>query len=262
MRSFFISFYSEYYKTRKTLAFWAALILPVIICGLVGLGFYANAAKIIKLNYPAMLLWFRYLGASLGVMGVLILPIYTMFMAFSIHTIEHKNDTWKTLFSQPIDKLAIYTAKFIYAILLILICLLLFALLTLGIGYLLSFIEPKFAFNHYNPTELLSRMYLKLFLASLSILAIQFIFSIIWDDFLKPMGIGFIGIIVGSILSNVKWQYAYLFPYSYPSTVLSINPKTEINHLSIFTPEIYASLAYTVALFFIGYFILLKRNIK
>ena len=197
-------------------------------------------------------------------MGMLILPFYVMFMAFSVNNIEHKNDTWKTLFTQPLNKFAIYSAKYLYALTLLFICLILFFLLTIGFGYILQVLVPKYTFNDYNPIVLLTKFYSKLFLASLGILSLQFILSLIWADFLKPMGIGFIGIIAGIITANVGWEYAYLIPYSDPTLALRVtNVKgAKIEDFPIFTQEIWASLAYAVALFIIGYFILSKRNIK
>lgn len=265
MRSLYISFISEFYKSRKTLAFWAAIILPVVICGLIAFGYYTSSEKILKYNLSGMMLWFRYSSAALGVMGMLILPFYVMFMAFSVNNIEHKNDTWKTLFSQPLNKFSIYAAKYLYAFALLLICTFLFAFLTYATGYLLQALVPKYTFSDYSPAIILSRFYSKLFLASLGILSIQFILSLIWSDFLKPMGIGFIGIIAGIITANVGWKYAFLIPYSAPTLALraaegSKNKGPE--ELPIFTQEIWVSLISAAALFIIGYFILLKRNIK
>ncbi len=264
MRSLFISLKSEFYKSRKTLAFWAAIILPVVISFLIALGFYSGSEKILALNYPGLLLWGRLSGATLNVMGMLILPFYIMFMAFSINNIEHKNDTWKTLFSQPLNKFSIYTAKYLYAVILIFICLILFGILTILSGYLLQTLVPKYTFNDYNPILLLSKFYLKLFLASLGILSIQFVLSLIWSDFLKPMGIGFIGIIAGIITANVGWEYAYLIPYSNPSLALRVTSikGTKMDEFPIFTQEIWVSLAFAAVLFVLGYFILAKKNIK
>lgn len=265
MRSLYLSFISEFYKSRKTLAFWAAIILPVVICGLIAFGYYTNSTKILKYNYPGMMLWYRYSSASLNVMGMLILPFYVMFMAFSVNNIEHKNDTWKTLFSQPLNKFAIYAAKYLYAVMLLLICVLLFPLLTYVSGHLLQALIPKYTFNDYSPVVLLSRFYGKLFLASLGILSIQFVLSLIWADFLKPMGIGFIGTIAGMITANVGWKHAYLIPYCDPALALRAakgTKNTRPEDLPIFTQEVWVSLIFAAALFIIGYFILLKRNIK
>ena len=264
MRSLYISLTSEFYKSRKTLAFWAAIILPVLICALIAFGYFSNSAKVLKFNYPGIVLWGQYSGAALGVMGMLILPFYIMFMAFSVNNIEHKNDTWKTLFAQPLNKFSIYAAKYLYAVMLLLICLILFALLTISSGYLLQALVPKYTFNDYNPILLLTKFYLKLFLASLGILSVQFVFSLIWSDFLKPMGIGFVGIIAGIITANVGWEYAYLIPYSAPTLALKVTrvKNAKIEDFPIFTQEIWVSLVFAAVLFVLGYFILAKKNIK
>ena len=139
MRSLYISLTSEFYKSRKTLAFWAAIVLPIVICGLIMIGFYSGSAKILKFNYPGLVLWGQFSGATLGVMGMLILPFYVMFMAFSVNNIEHKNDTWKTLFSQPLNKLSIYAAKYAYAVALLFICIFLFGIISGNSGRQRSF---------------------------------------------------------------------------------------------------------------------------
>lgn len=265
MRSLFISLTSEFYKSRKTLAFWASIILPIAICGLIMIGFYSGSDKILERNYPGMALWGNYSGAALGVMGMLILPFYVMFMAFSVNNIEHKNDTWKTLFSQPLNKFSIYAAKYLFAVSLLAICLILFAGLTFVTGHILQVLVPKYTFNDYNPIIILVKFYSKLFLSSLGILSVQFILSLVWSDFLKPMGIGFVGTIMGIITANVGWKWAYLIPYSDPTLALRITKvgkNANPEEFPIFTQEIWVSLAYAAALFILGYFILAKRNIK
>ncbi|WP_316769497.1 ABC transporter permease [Pedobacter frigiditerrae] len=265
MRSLFISLQSEFFKSRKTLAFWAAIILPIAICGLIMIGFYFGSKDVLKNNYPGMVLWGQFSGATLGVMGVLILPFYVMFMAFSVNNIEHKNDTWKTLFAQPLNKFSIYAAKYLFAVSLLFICLTLFATLTYVSGHILQLLVPKYTFNDYNPIPALLRFYSKLFFASLGILSLQFVFSLIWSDFLKPMGIGFVGIIMGIITANVGWKWAYLITYSNPTLALQLtkaSKKTDIEQFPIFTQEVWVSLIYALVLFILGYYILTKRNIK
>jgi hypothetical protein len=260
MRSLLISLQSEFYKSRKTLAFWAAILLPLVICGLITIGFFTNAEKVIARNYPPMALWGVYSGTALGIMGMLILPFYVIFMAFSVNNIEHKNDTWKTLFAQPLNKFSIYAAKYLFAVLLIFLSLLLFVTLTIGFGYLLHALNNGLKFNEFSPVEMLCKIYFKLFLSSLGILSVQFIISLIWGDFLKPMGIGFIGVIMGIIVATKGWEHAYLIPYSHPTIVLAVS-KTGVN-TDIFTKEIYTGLIYALVFFVIGYFIVARKSVK
>ncbi|WP_293304674.1 ABC transporter permease [Pedobacter sp. UBA5917] len=265
MRTLYISLKSEFYKSRKTLAFWAAILLPVIICGLISFGFYSESEKVIAAHNPPVILWAKYSGAALGVMGFLIMPFYVIFMAFSVNNIEHKNDTWKMLFAQPLNKFAIYAAKYLYAVFLIFLCLFLFASLTFAFGHLLQVLVPKFNFNQYNPLSFLINAYAKLFLSALGILSFQFILSLLWSDFLKPMGIGFVGTIMGIITANIGWKYAYLIPYSLPALALKITKVkkgTDPLDFPIFTQEIWTSLIYAAILFIIGYFIVTKKSIK
>jgi hypothetical protein len=260
MRSLIISLQSEFYKSRKTLAFWAAILLPLVICGLITIGFYSNAEKIIARSYPPDALWGVYSGTALGIMGMLILPFYVIFMAFSVNNIEHKNDTWKTLFAQPLNKFSIYSAKYLYAVLLVFLSLFLFVALTLSFGHLLHALNNGFKFNEFSPLEMLSKLYLKLFLSSLGILSVQFIISLIWGDFLKPMGIGFIGVITGIIVASKGWEYAYMIPYSHPTLVLALGKGKGVTE--IFTKDIYSSLIYALIFFIVGYFIVARKSIK
>jgi hypothetical protein len=144
-------------------------------------------------------------------------------------------------------------------VLLIFICLLLFLLLTYGSGMLLHELDPRLKFDEYSPWTLLSRLYIKLFLAALGILSLQFFISLVWSDFLKPMGWGFIGLIAGLIAASKGWEYAYTIPYAHPVMALSIGKPGPIE---IFTQEIQYSLIYAAVFFVIGYFIVAKKSIK
>lgn len=264
MKGFLLSLRSEFYKSRKTLGFWSAILLPLLICSLVTLGTYNRADSMAML--PPMALWLRYAGSILNIMGSLLLPMFIVFVAYSVNNVEHKADTWKTLFSLPISKWSVYSAKYFYAFSLVLISLALFALLTLGFGHLLQVLKPTLKFNEYAVSTLLLQIYLKLFLSSLGILSIQFLLSLLWADFLKPMGIGFVCTIAGVIASAAGWQYAYLFPYSHPMmAVLTLSPRhgnpMQID-VNVFHKEILVSLVVAAVVFIAGYFIVERKSVK
>ncbi len=268
MKGFILSLQSEFYKSRKTLGFWACIILPVIISLLVFTGMYNNAAKLVSL--PAIMLWRIYTGAILNVMGIL-LPFFIILVAYSINSIEHKADTWKTLFSLPISKWSIYTAKYLYTVLLIFICLTLFLIFTIGTGNLLGMLKPELKFADFHMEWALCQVFFKLFLASLGILSIQFLLSLVWSDFLKPMGIGFVCTISGMIMAGIDWQYAYLIPYAHPLMAL----KSMMPHMKgkgvkmqpefivdLFTKDLYVGLTVGVVVFIAGFYIVQKKSVK
>jgi len=268
MKGFILSFRSEFYKTRKTMAFWSSVLLPLIICLLLFIGFFSHSDKMA--STPGMVLWFRFAGAILGVMGSLLLPMLIVFISYSVNNIEHRSETWKSLFSLPIPKWSVYSAKYFYALSLVVLCLGLFFLFTIGFGNLLSVVKPALKFNEYHAESALAQIYFKLFLSSLGILSIQFLLSLLFRDFLKPMGIGFVATIAGVILAGTDWKYAYLYPYSAAmSTVKSIHqgggdkgPAMPQLTVDFFTKDIWVSLAVAAGVFILGYFIVLKKSVK
>ena len=178
MKGFILSFRSEFYKSRKTAGFWSAVILPLLLCLLIFAGFYSRSDKMVM--EPGIMLWAQFSGAILGVMGSLLLPMLIVFIGYSVNSIEHKADTWKTLFSLPISKFAVYSAKYFYALFLVFLCLALFVLFTVGFGNLLGTVKPELKFHDYNMSGALSQLYFKLFLSSLGILSIQFLLSLLF----------------------------------------------------------------------------------
>ncbi len=266
MSGFLLSLQSEFYKTRNTLAFWSVILFPLILCLLISLGFYHNSAKIIPMSAETQ--WFRFTGAFIGVMGSLLIPMLVIFQTFSINNIEHRAEMWKSLFSLPIPKWSIYSAKYLYAVFLNALCLGLFACLILTFGLLLNYLIPELKFNQYDIWPLLFQVHLKLFLASIGILSIQFVFSLLWADFLKPMGIGFLLTVFGIITANLGWKYAYTIPYAQPMVALKnimqqmMNVEGQNREFNLMDKEIYVSLAVALIAFVAGYFVIKNRNIK
>jgi lantibiotic transport system permease protein len=271
MKGFILSLQSEFYKSRKTLGFWAAIVLPLLIVLLLFFGLLTHADDAAKT--PGMMLWITYVGIVSGVMGTLLLPFFVIFVAYSVNNIEHKADTWKTLFTLPISKWSVYAAKYLYAVFLIFLCLFLFYALLIGSGNLLGILKSQLHFGDYSVLTYLGQVYIKLFLGSLGILSIQFLLSLVWNDFLKPMGIGFLGLIITLIAFKVKWEYVYLVPYAQPSLTLSNLMKNTHTikgkgiamptlSVDILTREVYVSLAFAVAIFIAGFFIVQRKSVK
>ena len=262
MRSLIVSLSSEFYKSRKTLAFWSAILLPLVICVLMSWGFISQATKLG--NDPAQLLWFRYISAILGVMGVLLLPILVIYNTYAITNMEYKGDTWKSLFSLPLSKFSVYTSKYIYIVFLTLMTMLLFVVFIIGSGHVIEAIKPTLEFSKYNPNTILFKFFAKLFLSSLGIISIQFLMNLMWNDFLKPFGIGFLLTIMGIITANVNWKYVDYLPYAYPNLTVTkiMTTKGDITKLLVFDQGVYNSLICAAVVFVLGYFIVAKKTIK
>jgi len=266
MIGFLRSLQSEFYKSRKTLGFWCAIVLPFLICTLVSWGTYTHANKLAPLS--PLFQWLAFAGSIINVMGILLLPFYIIFVSYSVNNIEHKADTWKTLFSLPLPKWSVYTAKYIYTVLLVALCLSLFYGFTIAAGNILGYLKPEFKFRDGSIAGELSRLYLKLFINSLGIISIQFLLSLLWSDFLKPMGLGFVLVVSAAIGAAANWTYLYLFPYAHPILAISgmiRRSKANFNpHITIvyFTRETYAGLICAAIVFVLGFFIVQKKSVK
>lgn len=261
MRSFFISLQSEFYKSRKTLAFWSAILLPLLICTAISLGFIFKYESLLK--YPPQVLWFYFISPIAGIMGSLLLPVLVIYNTYAITNMEYKGDTWKSLFSLPLPKLSIYSSKYLYIIFLTFLTMFLFSVLIIVSGHAIELIRPQLAFGSFNPNEMVFKSFTKMFLSALGIISLQFLMNLMWNDFLKPFGLGFLLTIISSITANVGWKYAVYLPHAFPSlTVMNIMNTKKGAEFIIFDQAIVNSLICGLAVFIIGYFILLKRNIK
>jgi hypothetical protein len=263
MCTFLISLRSEFYKTRKTLAFLSAILLPLVLTVLISIGFFVNAEKMAP--YTPVMQWMRFSGSFLGIMGFLLLPMLVIFQTYSVNNIEHKSDMWKSLFSLPLPKWSMYSSKWVYAVLLNALCLSLFATFVLASGHLMSLLKPEFKFDEYAFSGILLKIHVKLFLASLGILSIQFLLSLLWEDFLKPMGIGFLLTVFGIICSNLGWKYTFTIPYAHPMIALkSILNQASTKEITfdLFTKEVYISIAISIVTFIAGYYVISRRSVK
>jgi hypothetical protein len=221
--------------------------------------FYFKSADFVKIvaKEPGMNIWGFYLQMVLGVMGSLLLPIYIIFMAYSVNNIEHQNGTWKSLFSLPLPRWAVYYSKATFAVLLVFICMMLFAVFSLSAGFILSILKPELKFQDHSAVIFMFSLYLKLFLSSIGILSIQFFMSLVWTDFIKPMGIGFT-LLVASLIA-FKWEYSYFIPYIHPLKVLN---GLSSEHIDFITREIAVGLTIGAIAFVAGYFIVAKKSVK
>ena len=262
MRSFFVSLTSEFYKSRKTLAFWSAILLPLVICFLMSWGFISQASKMT--HDPGAMLWFRYISAILGTMGVLLLPILVIYNTYAITNMEYKGDTWKSLFSLPLSKFSIYASKYLYIVLLTFITMSLFVVFIILSGKGIQLIKPELKFADYNPNTIIFRSFAKLFLSAIGIISIQFLMNLMWNDFLKPFGIGFLLTIMGIITANVGWKYVDYLPYAFPNLTVTniLHTKGDFNKMVIFDTAICNSIICGIIVFIIGYFLIAKKTIK
>ncbi len=210
----FNSLQSEWLKKRRSLASWLVIVggffVPAIII----------VARIIKHSglqavYSAESFWEKHWINSWESMALFLLPIGVMMATSLIVQIEYKNNTWKQLHTTPLSLTTIFVSKLIVIIVMMFQFFLLF-----NLGLYLSAIIPYLLFADVPyPKESIPVMYFAretayYFIDCLPIIALQYLISLKYENFLVSIGTGLL-LWIGA-LGSLIWKYGYVIPYTYP----------------------------------------------
>jgi hypothetical protein len=214
---FIYSIQSEWLKTKRSAASWLCLIGGFFIPTIYFFSFIKNNQSI---NGYTLNMWEQHFVQLWSYMAGLLLPMGVILASSLITQMEYKNNTWKQLHTTPQSYTSIFFSKFSVIILMTVKFFIFF-----NIGILLSGIIPCFLFDHQFPKQGIPIMYflkgnLKYFITCLPIIAIQYLISLKYKNFLIPIGAGLVGLI-GTIIS-MSWKYIFISPYSFcPSNLMS-----------------------------------------
>lgn len=211
--NFIYSFQSEWLKTKRSLASWLVIVggffIPLIIV----------AARIL---YPLKTqkeslspqFWEGLMRQSWQLMAIFLLPMGVILATSLITQIEFKNNTWKQLHTTPQSLSTIFWSKLSVIVLMMLQFFVLF-----NVGIFLSGVIPALVLSNVEyPKEAFPLLlYLKssgyFFVDCLPIVALQYLVSLQFRNFLVPLGVG-IGMLLAALFA-VEWEYGYIFPYTY-----------------------------------------------
>jgi hypothetical protein len=147
-------------------------------------------------------------------MGLFLLPMGVILATSLVTQLEFKNNTWKQLHVSPQPLSRIFWMKL--AVIMVML-LQFFILFNIGI-YLAGIIPGLFISGvHYPAQPFPLQAFLKgnsyFFLDCLPIVALQYLVSLQFRNFLVPLGLG-IGLYVASMMATI-WKYGYIVPYAY-----------------------------------------------
>lgn len=228
---FLHSLQSEWLKTKRSAASWLCLaggfFLPLLF--LVG-----NLKNHQTLDGPSIEMngWILYAMRLWQFMGILLLPVGIVLAASLLAQTEYRNNTWKQLHTTPQSYTVIFSAKFTAILLMTLKFFVFF-----NAGMLVTGVIPSLIFNGHFPETPLPVAYLlkvngQMFLCCLPIIALQYLLSSLFSNFLVPVGIGLLAVI-GSLILIEGWKYAWLSPYSY-SAILAMNARNLQSAVNIY----------------------------
>ena len=213
MISFAHSFESEWIKKKRSLSSWLVIIgaffTPVIMV-VARIIYHDGLTKI----YAAPDFWEAHWRSCWESMAIFLLPIGIVLAASLITQLEYKNNTWKQLHTLPLSYATIFFSKLAVIVILMALFFILF-----NIGIYLSAIVPYMLVSGtpYPVQPLPWQRFLTedvlYFVDCLPIVALQYLISLRFKNFLVPVGLGFV-FWVGA-LGALSWKFGYVIPYTY-----------------------------------------------
>lgn len=210
---FIHSFQSEWMKKKRSLASWLVIVgaffTPTIII----------VARLVRYNslsaiYSDPQFWEKLWRTSWESMAIFLLPIGVIMATSLIAQLEYKNNAWKQLHTLPLSLTTIFFSK-----LLVIVVMMIQFFILFNVAIYLSAIIPALIISEVTfpptsiPFSLFARENLFYFIDCMPIVALQYLLSLHYKNFLISMGAGFLLWVLA--LGTLAWAYGYAIPYTY-----------------------------------------------
>ncbi|HLZ88573.1 MAG TPA: ABC transporter permease [Puia sp.] len=212
MSTFAYSFSSEWLKKKRTVASLLTVIGSLLIPMIVLISRLDGGGLAAANRQPR--LWEGLYIRNWQLMGLLLLPMGVVLATSLITQLEFRNNTWKQWCTTPQSLTTIFLVKL--SVILVMLAEF-FLLFTLGIwltGVLpaLFFRDVPYPLESF-PWKAISVSSARFFLDILPVVALQYLLSLRFRNFLVPLGAG-LGLYVASMIA-VHWRHGYWIPYTY-----------------------------------------------
>lgn len=242
----FISmFKAEHFKTKRNIAVLSFLLFPFIatmsICAYIAIK--ASALIVFETN-P----WTDLLGNSLLIM-YLFYPFLVTILVYSLCDMEYKNGNFKRLFTLPYPMHTLFASKILFLFEIIFISTLIAYASFLLSGSILNHFFPALSFHDYDIRLSCFIAHTRLFISLLAVSFIQYWLSLIFKNFVIPIGFG--GFMTLFSLFTMNKEHSYLNPFV--SVIHSMDEFVTYQSIS-FSKHEYLCLAYIIVFLFINFF--------
>ncbi len=248
---------NELIKLKGTFAMWLSVISGIMVPLLFFLVFFFRYDKLIP--EEGINPWNKFMNDQVSNSIPFLVPMFIVLITSLIIQVEHKATGIKHLFALPIPKWSVYYSKLSIVVGSIVATYIYFFIAILIFGSLLGVLRPELNFLEFQPEYFKFIKILGMsFIASLGIVGLQFWLSFRFKNFIVPLAVGMIMVIIGLIVSRAP--EAIYFPYAY--NILSVLQGS--NGPQIF--GIPTVLVYSIIFFLItsvvGYLDIRRLNVK
>ncbi|MBA5792564.1 ABC transporter permease [Flavobacterium sp. xlx-214] len=258
MKQFLNALKAENLKLKHTgikfIAYILAVLIPVII---LAVNIYQFFTETDTLNSPNYLFYSEFNEVNPTFTGF-IYPLIIIIIVSRITQIEHKNNTWQLLETQPIKRAILINAKFIKIYQICITCIVLFfasILLNVVVTYLLHKSNPNYILEI--PWFLLLKKFISLTIGTGFFLAIIYAVSVRFSSYIFTIIIGLGSLLIAPILDQFK-----LLPKWFPTKILSNSLLKTSDLGNILTYNEYLSIIATVIIMLLLTFWYVFKNKK
>ncbi|MBT2620582.1 thioredoxin-like domain-containing protein [Chryseobacterium sp. ISL-6] len=196
---------------------------------------------------------------DIGTFAFYILLLHLVIVTSRITQIDHKNNGWQHMETQPVRKLTLYLSKYTIVLALSFLCIICYFISSITLSCVNFYI-------HHNPAMLLKidivwviKNFLRLSITGLGVAAFQFCVSIILRGFVWPFLFGFMGLIINTYSWGTGESIAYI-PYN---SLYLFRKSSDINELNSFISfSEYVSIFWMFLFLLIGYQWYSKKGFK
>ena len=205
---------AERLKTRRTLAFRLAIVIPAAIAGLQFFVFYRSG---VRPMFEDQAPWTLFTQQTLVIWSLLMLPLFVTLETALVSGLEHNNHQWKHLFALPIPRKAVYAAKQIAGMALIGLSMLCLAAFTVLAGLLLRVLKPGWGFEAPPPWGTFLLHCAIVYLSSWLLISLHTWVGLRWQSFVVASAVGITMTVAGVIVINAEWGGFY--PWALPGVI-------------------------------------------
>ncbi|HET6721134.1 MAG TPA: ABC transporter permease, partial [Chitinophagaceae bacterium] len=252
------AFKAEWLKLRNSGMFWLVVIMAAFIPAIFTLaGLLVSESGIASTSSENA--WKSFVANCFTGFGIFFYPIFLTLVVIRLTQMEHRGGGWKLIEVQPISKLSLYLGKFSIAVTVALTCIVALILFSLLGGTIIMLAKPTSGFSRFSiPWGFISGFGLRLLIAGLGVLGIQYLFSVVISGFIWPFAIGLAGTITGTILFG--FRKALWWPYIAPGlTVTNAEGSSAGNFLMYYE---WLSIAWMLIALWLGYQWYERKNLK
>jgi thiol-disulfide isomerase/thioredoxin len=252
------AFKAEWLKLRNSGMFWLILIMAAFIPGIFTLaGLVVSESGIA--SGSAENAWKSFVSNCFTGFGIFFYPIFLTLVVIRLTQMEHRGGGWKLIEVQPISKLSLYLGKFSISVVVAAMCIIALILFSLLGGTIIMLAKSGSSFSKFSiPWSFIGGFGLRLLIAGLGVLGIQYLFSVVISGFIWPFAIGLVGTITGTILFG--FRKALWWPYIAPGlTVTNPEGSSAGNFLMYYE---WLSLAWMIIALWLGYQWYQRKNLK